>query len=85
MMRPVNTKSLFHTLCITLEKLDKDEIDVYKAAATAKLVHECGNLLNYELKRAAMMSNPQIKAEHRHLESKNFDSITQDAPKRIES
>ena len=82
-MRPVNTKSLFHTLCTTLEKLESDEVDVYKAAATAKLVHECGNLLNYELKRAALMTRPEFKAEHRRLESKNFDSLPQEAPKRL--
>jgi|TARA_R100001510_G_scaffold26503_1_gene23304 hypothetical protein len=82
-MQPVNTKSLFHRLTSTLEKLDNDEIDVFKATATAKLVGECGKLLNYELKRAALLSNPEIKAQHRLLESKNFDSIPQDAPKRL--
>jgi len=82
-MQPVNTKSLFHKLTKTLEELDNDEIDVFKATATAKLVGECGKLLNYELKRAALMSNPEIKAEHRNLESKNFDSLPQVAPKKL--
>ena len=76
-MKAVNTKSLFHLLCDTLEKLDKDEIDVNKANATSKLVGQCNNLLNYELKRAMVMSNPEFKQEHRHLESKNFDSLPQ--------
>jgi hypothetical protein len=74
-MKPVNTKSLFHTLTETLQKLDSDEIDVAKASATATVVGQCGNLLNYELKRAALMSNPDFKKEHRNLESKNFDSL----------
>jgi len=82
-MQPLTTKSLFHKLTSTLEKLDNDEIDVFKATATAKLVGECGKLLNYELKRAALMSNPEIKAEHRRLESKNFDSLPQETPKRL--
>jgi len=82
-MQAVNTKSLFHNLTATLEKLDNDEIDVYKAAATANLVQQCGHLLNYELKRAALMTKPEFKAEHRNLESKNFDSIEQVKPKKL--
>ena len=82
-MQPINTKSLFHKLTKTMEQLDNDEIDVFKAATQAKLVGECGKLLNYELKRAALMSNPEFKAEHRNLESKNFDSIEQSKPKRL--
>ena len=82
-MQTVNTKSLFHKLTETLEKLDNDEIDVYKAAATANLVQQCGHLLNYELKRAALMTKPEFKAEHRNLESKNFDSIEQVKPKKL--
>jgi len=74
-MKPVNTKSLFHLLCDTMEKLDNDEIDVSKASAMSKLVGQCNNLLNYELKRAALMTRSDFKQEHRHLESKNFDSL----------
>jgi len=74
-MKPVNAKSLFHVLCTTLEKLDRYEIDVAQANAASKVVGQCANLLNYELKRAAMMTNPEFKQEHRNLESKNFDSL----------
>jgi hypothetical protein len=74
-MLPVNSKSLFHTLCATLEKLDNAEIDVNHANATAKLVGQCTNLLNYELKRAMIMSNEEFKKNHRNLESKTFDSL----------
>ena len=74
-MLPVNTKSMFHLLCATMEKLDKDEIDVSKASAMSKLVGQANNLLNYELKRAIVLSNPEYKDNHRNLESKNFDSI----------
>ena len=74
-MRPVNSKSLFHLLCITLEKLDNAEIDVATASATAKLVAQCNNLLNYELKRAMVMSNEDFKNNHRNLEAKAFDSL----------
>ena len=74
-MKPVNTKSLFHTLCVTLDKLDRYEIDVAQASAVSKVVGQCTNLLNYELKRAALMTNNEFKREHRNLESKNFDSL----------
>ena len=76
-MLPVNTKSMFHLLCQTMDKLDKDEIDVSKASAMSKLIGQANNLLNYELKRAMVMSDERFKNEHRHLESKNFDSLPQ--------
>lgn len=74
-MKPVNSKSLFSLLCMTLEKLDNAEIDVATAATTAKLVAQCNNLLNYELKRAVIMANPEFAAKHRSLELKKFDSL----------
>ena len=74
-MLPVNTKSMFSMLCMYMDKLEKDEIDVSKAAALSKLVGQANNLLNYELKRAALMSNPEFRENHRNLEQKNFDSL----------
>lgn len=76
-MKPVNTKSMFSLLCEYMEKLDSDEIDVAKASAMSKLMGQANNLLNYELKRAALMTNNSFKEEHRHLEAKNFDSLPQ--------
>lgn len=75
-MRPVNTKSMFALLCQTMEKLDNDEIDVSKASAMSKLIGQANNLLNYELKRAVVLFNPDYKDQHRNLEAKNFDSLT---------
>ncbi len=77
-MKPVNSKSLFHHLCNQMEMLDRDEIDVSKASTQAKLVGQCVNLLNYELKRCFLMNqltstNAQDKV--REIESKNFDSL----------
>lgn len=74
-MKPVNSKSLFHMLCATLEKLDSAEIDVATASATAKLVGQCSNLLNYELKRAIIISNPEYSKNLRNIELKTFDSL----------
>ena len=74
-MKPVNTKSMFHLLCECMERLDKDEIDVAKAGAMAKLIGQANNLLNYELKRSVIMSNIEVRQQHRNLESKNFDSL----------
>ena len=72
---PVNTKSMFATLCQYMEKLDTDEIDVAKANAMGKLINQAKQLLDYEAKRATLMSNPDIKKEHRNLELKDFDSL----------
>jgi len=68
---------MFHHLMETLEKLDSAEIDVATASATAKLIGQAGNLLNYELKRAALMCNPDFRSNHRNLEMKEFDSLPQ--------
>ena len=74
-MKPVNSKSLFATLCTTLEKLDNAEIDVATAAATSKLCSAALGYLTFEIKRATAMSDPKIKAEHRNIEMKTFDSL----------
>lgn len=74
-MLPVNSKSLFSMLCLYMEKLDKNEIDVNQANAMSKLIGQANNLLNYELKRAIIMGNPDYKKEHRNLEMKTFDSL----------
>jgi len=58
-----------------MEKLDKNEIDVAQASAVSKLIGQANNLLNYELKRAALMTNNEFKKEHRSLELKSFDSL----------
>lgn len=74
-MMPVNTKSMFATLCTYMDKLDRNEIDVSQAHAMSKLIGQANNLLVYELKRAALMTNSAFKAEHRALELKEFDSL----------
>ena len=74
-MKPVNTKSLFSVLCSQIEKLDKGEIDATQATAVSKLVAQANNLLNYELKRAALMTNMDFQKVHRNLEIKSFDVI----------
>jgi hypothetical protein len=77
-MKPLNTKSMFAMLCDYMEKLDNDEIDVSKASAMSKLIGQANNLLVYELKRAALLSNEQFRENHRNLEQKNFDSLQPD-------
>lgn len=76
-MLPVNSKSLFHSICRVWEKLDNDEIDTSKASAFAKLAGQANNYLNYELKRAVIMSNQQYAEHHRNIELKEFDSLPQ--------
>jgi hypothetical protein len=41
----------------------------------SKLIGQANNLLNYELKRAILMTNKEFKEEHRALELKSFDSL----------
>lgn len=74
-MKPVNSKSLFATLCTTLEKLDNNEIDTQKASAIAKVTGTALNFMVYELKRDQAMSDHKIKAEHRNIEMKDFDYL----------
>ena len=77
-MTPVNSKSLFAHLCIQMDKLDRGEIDASTASAQAKLVAQCNNLLNYELKRAFIvnnLSNENAKTIVREIESKSFDTL----------
>jgi len=74
-MKPVNAKSMFAMLCITMEKLDNADVDVATASAMSKLIGQATNLLNYELKRSMLMSNPEFREHHRNLELKNFDSL----------
>lgn len=74
-MMSVNSKSMFSLLCTYMDKLDKNEIDVNQAHAMSKLIGQANNLLNYELKRAALMCNDNFKKEHRNLELKTFDSL----------
>jgi len=74
-MKPVNTKSMFSTLCMYMDKLDKGEIEPMQAAAMSKLIGQANNLLTYELKRAALMCNGDFRNAHRNIEIKAFDSV----------
>jgi len=74
-MIPVNTKSLFAHLCTQMDKLDSQEIDASTASAQASLVGQAVNILNYELKRAVILSEKSYTDNVRNVESKNFDSL----------
>jgi hypothetical protein len=74
-MKPVNVKSMFSLLCVYMEKLDAGEIDANQANAMGKLVAQAENLLTYELKRAALLSNEGFIKNFRNIETKVFDSI----------
>jgi hypothetical protein len=58
-----------------MERLDRGEIDVSQAHAMSKLIGQANNLLNYELKRAVLMTNKDFRDNHRNLEIKTFDSL----------
>lgn len=82
-MKPVNTKSLFSVICSYIEKIDSGEITSEQANSVSKLVGQANNLLNYELKRAVLMANPDINKNHRNLEIKSFDSIPEQTQSHI--
>ena len=72
-MTPVDTKSIFAMLCITMGKLDDGSTDVATAIAMSKLVGQANNILTYELKRAVLLSNPDFAEHHRSLEYNNIE------------
>ena len=79
-MTPVNVKSLFAHLCMTMDKLDRGEVDSATAIAQSKLVGQCNNLLNYELKRAIVINqfvSDNAKEVVRNIETKNFDTLAE--------
>ncbi len=71
----LNAKSLFAHLMSTMEKLDRNEIDVAQASAVSKLHNTAQGWLNYELKRSVVSAVPEAKQHMRNLELKNFDSL----------
>lgn len=81
-MVPVNTKSMFALLCQTMDKVANNKIDVNKANTIGKLCGQANNLLNYELKRAIVLSNKDVKEEHRNIEGINFNY---EKPKQLEN
>lgn len=72
-----NTKSLFAHLMNTIEKLDRNEIDVATASAVSKLHNSAQGWLNYELKKSIISATPEAKEHMRNIELKNFDSLPQ--------
>lgn len=76
-MKPVNTKSMMSLLCLTMEKLSEKQIEPNEAIAMSKLLAQAENLLNYELKRTVVLSNPEYAEHFRNIEEKAFDSVPQ--------
>lgn len=68
-MVPSETKQIFLLLCQQMDKLDKGEISPQQAYAMSKLVGRANDLLNYELRRAVLMNNPQFKKEFKNIET----------------
>jgi len=66
---------MFSVLCKYMEKLENQEVSIEECNAMSKLVGQANNLLNYELKRAALMMNTDFKQQHRNLEIKAFDTL----------
>jgi hypothetical protein len=67
-MRTKNTKELFAILCDYMDKLDTENITPTKALAMSKLIGQAQNILNYELKKAIVLSNNDFKKEFVNIE-----------------
>ena len=72
---PTNNKSIFSTLCKTLQMLVNNEMTPEQGNTIAKVASQTNNSLTYELKRAALMTNQEFKKEHRNIEIKSFTQI----------
>lgn len=72
---PSNNKSIFATLCKTLQMLVNGEIKPEQANSIAKIASQTNNSLTYELKRAALMTNEDFREKHRNIEIKEFDQL----------
>jgi len=56
----VDSAGLFNVLCQFVDKLNKNEIDSKQAYAMSKFVAQAKNLLDYELRKAIVTTNPYI-------------------------
>jgi len=79
-MMPLNQKSMYATICQTLEQLNKNEIDASQAASVAKLIQQGTNIINSEMKRAAnCLANEKFEEKLRGIEisrvEQTYDSL----------
>jgi hypothetical protein len=50
-MQPTNNKSLFHTMCALIDKIEHNQITNEQADLMIKAAGKCHDLMNLELKR----------------------------------
>lgn len=74
-MKPTNTKTMFTILCKYMDKLEKGEVSTSEVFAITKLVGQAHNLLNYELKRAALMISEEFAEQHRDIEINTVETL----------
>jgi hypothetical protein len=59
---------MFAILCEYMDKLDTEKINPTQAMAMSKLIGQAQNILNYELKKAIILSNDAFKKEFVNIE-----------------
>ena len=80
-MKAVNDRSLFTTICDTIDKVSNDEIEAYQANSISSLCLAAHKLYDYELKRAIAEAHPEFGQKvtdnlaRRNIESKPFDVL----------
>jgi hypothetical protein len=54
-MQPTNNKSLFHTMCGLIDKIEKNQITNVQADLIIKAAGKCHDFMNLELKRVKVL------------------------------
>lgn len=64
-----DSRKMLELLFLYMEKVEKKEVDTNTANTICKLVAQASNILSLELKRAMVLSNPDIKKQFRDIET----------------
>lgn len=73
-MKPVNSKSLFHSICNEIEEIKTLPASIDRANTSVSLHNSALKVLYYEVNRAKALSEEAVKKEFRNIELKDFDN-----------
>ena len=72
-LTPNNNKSDYHTLGRMIEQLLNEELEPQVADSVIKAFSVRQDILNFELKAAAILSSSDVRKNHREVETKLFE------------
>lgn len=74
-MKPVNSKSLFHTICEEIEQVKTNEKpSIARAQSLSSLAKVALGFLTHEVVRAKYLAESSVSDKFRNIELKDFDS-----------